>query len=588
MTTDVLSTAPELLEPRAVAEPPAGYYVEPITGAWLSLPWPGVENLPPTLADGVIEWGETNFVHPLTGGPWRYTRGQKRFLALWYALRPDGKWLYRSGVKRGAKGTGKDPLGAALALTELAGPVLLDFEAWARGEVVGQAHRLSLVQIAANSEAQAADMLRVANAMVSDVLREEHGFDTGILRTQLASGSRLELLTNSERSSEGDPATAILLNESHHMTESSGGHRLAGVARRNAGKSPHGQARLLELTNAHLQGEGSVAEESYNAWQAQVEGRTRRIDILYDSRESPAHLRMHVEPELEEGIAAAYFDSPWTDQERIRDEAQDPRVPAADSIRFYFNALPTNENAWVDIREFDRLKSAKTIERGDPIAMFLDCSKSEDATALMGCRISDGLVVTLGCWQRPKGDRGKGWLAPRDEVDKAVSAAFDDYAVQWFGIDPSPAKDDADEALYWGEMCDTWHRRYRKKVLMWASPGQVKGSSVLFDMRLSAFGGAERNRAFTEMAERTAAEIDTEGTLLHDGHPMLRLHVRQARRYPVQWGVSLGKKTRDSKNLVDCAVAMVGARLGRRIVLNSGLRLKRKRSSSANDVIVWN
>jgi hypothetical protein len=56
--------------------------------------------------------------------PWRWTPGQKRFLILWYAL-TDG-WplpVYRSGVKRGAKGTGKDPMLAAMCDAELLGPV---------------------------------------------------------------------------------------------------------------------------------------------------------------------------------------------------------------------------------------------------------------------------------------------------------------------------------------------------------------------------------------------------------------------------------------------------------------------------------
>lgn len=557
-----------------------GYYVEEPSGAWLTLPWPGnLAELPLSLGPQVIRWCEHWLVHHLTGEPWQFTTGQRRFLHLWYALRADGKWLYRSGVKRGAKGTGKDPMAAALSLAEMCGPVL--FDRWDGSEPVGKPHRLSLVQIAANSEAQARDVLRVANAMVSDDLREEHGFDPGQLRTQLANGSRIELLTNSERSAEGDPATAILLNESHHMNESSGGADLAGVARRNVGKSPGGLARLLELTNAHMPGEGSVAEGSFDAWQQQVSGQAKRQDILYDSREAPPHLRLHVEVELEEGIRAAYADSAWTDQERIRDEAQDPRVPLADSVRYYFNALPTNEMAWVDPRKFDACaRTDMAVDEGAPVVLFLDCSKSQDATALMACRVSDGHVVTVKGWQRPHGDRGRGWLAPREEVDALVRESFSRWDVQWFGVDPSPARDDETEAQYWAELVDIWHRDFRDDLLLWATPGPT-GSSVKFDMRLSVPGGRERNRAFTEAAEATAAAIDEEQSLTHDGHPMLRVHVQNARRRANSWGVSLGKRTRDSSQLVDLAVAMVGARMGRRQVLNSGKTRGKKRSGKA-------
>jgi len=366
------------------------------------------------------------------------------------------------------------------------------------------------------------------------------------------------------------------------MTRTSGGQALAAVARPNAAKGPGGRARLLELTNAHLPGEGSVGEDSFDAWQAQVSGRARRADILYDSREAPAHLRLHVEAELEAGIAAAYSDSPWTDLERIRDEAQDLRVPAADSVRFYFNAIPTNELAWVNGRAFDALARPQlAIADGDPVALFLDCSKSSDATALVASRISDGHVVTLGGWQRPHGDRGTGWLAPRPEVDAAVRLAFDRWDVRWFGVDPSPARDDETEAQYWAGLIDDWHRNFREQLPLWATPGR-DGSSVLFDMRMSTPGGRERNRLFTEAAERCAADIDDEASLTWDGNPMLRVHVHNARRRPNLWGTTLGKQSRGSSRLVDLAVAMVGARLGRRLVLNAGKGETKRRSG-----VVW-
>jgi hypothetical protein len=582
----------------APVELPPGYYVEPGTGAWLTLPWPDdLDLLPPSLFPQIVRWSRglktpttpavdgPRLIHHLYGHPWEFTLGQRKFLHLWYAVRPDERWLYRSGVKRGAKGTGKDPMQAAMSLIAAKGPVELDgFNS--DGIPIGRPRRLALVQLASNSEAQSTDVLRVANGMISEVLASENGADPGILRTYLGD-SRIEVVTASVATAEGDPASDIFLNESHHMTHSSGGQGLAGVARRNVAKSPGGRARLCEFTNAHLPGEASVAEDSYQAWQDQVGGKTRRADILYDSREAAAQLRLHVEEELELGIAQAYADSPWNDQERLRDEAQDTRVPVADSVRFYLNSLPTNETAWVDPRRFDALSRSggdATVARGTALTLFLDCSKSTDATTLVGCRVSDGHVLALGGWQRPHGDRGTGWLAPREEVDAAVRAAFDLYDVQWFGVDPSPAKDDETEALYWAPQIDDWHRDYRDQVLLWATPG-VGGNSVLFDMRLSSRGGADRNRAFTEMAELTSTEIDewepdgkSPAPLTHDGNPMLRQHVQNARRRPNQWGVSLGKQSRDSSRLVDYAVSMVGARLGRRLVLNSGKSKKPRRT----------
>jgi hypothetical protein len=178
-------------------------------------------------------------------------------------------------------------------------------------------------------------------------------------------------------------------------------------------------------------------------------------------------------------------------------------------------------------------------------------------------------VFTLGMWQRPRGDRGRGWLVPREQVDATVMAADDRYRVTWFGMDPSPARDDTDESLYWMALADKFHRHFRDKVLVWATPGASTGNAVLFDMRLSQRGGAERNRLFTEAAMQSVKDVE-DGSLTWDGDAGLRMHVHNARRRANQWGESLGKVSRDSDKLVDLAVCMVGARMGRRIVLNSG------------------
>lgn len=579
-------------------ELPPGYRVDPWfgTGAWVSLPWPDdpgakSELITHSLGPAIIDWAEwrtyeetgvPGLVHHLTGEPWTFTDGQRRFLILWYAYTPAGRWRYRSGVKRGAKGTGKDPFGGAWCLTELIGPSRLVYR---DGRWVGERHRMPLVQIASNSEAQSKDVLRVANGLLCRETREHFGLDCGETRTIVEGGGRLEILTASEKSSEGDPATAILLNESHHMTESSGGHRVAAVARRNVGKSPAElQARVCEMTNAHQQGMDSVAEQSYTAWQAQVSGKAARQDILYDSIEAPPSTDLYDDRSRAAGIAAAYADAPWADKERLNDEVLDPRTSVADSIRYYLNGLATAEDAWVDPRKFDDLTRADlVVGDGEQIAMFLDCSKSGDATGLVGCRISDGHVFVLGVWQRPHGDRGKGWLAPRAEVDAAARAAVRRFSVVWFGIDPSPARDDDDESLYWMPMIDGLHRDLREKLPVWATPGANIGNAVMFDMRLSQRGGVERNRAFTEAAMQVVKDIEDDATLTHDGDAALRMHVHNARRRPNQWGVSLGKISRDSTKLVDLAVCMVGARMGRRIVLNSG-KLPQRRSAR---VVGW-
>ena len=74
--------------------------------------------------------------------------------------------------------------------------------------------------------------------------------------------------------------------------------------------------------------------------------------------------------------------------------------------------------------------------------MFLDCSLTDDATALVACRISDGFTKPLGLWQRPPGKRGDAWKVPREGVDDTVREAMRRYHVVAFWGDPSHVLDD--------------------------------------------------------------------------------------------------------------------------------------------------
>ncbi|MCL2653260.1 MAG: hypothetical protein FWD63_05685 [Propionibacteriaceae bacterium] len=469
--------------------------------------------------------------------------------------------------------TGKDPFAAAMGNGELLGPVELDgFDA--HGRPVGVRRGMPLVQVASNSEEQSKDLLRVANAMWGQEARDWYGLDVGQTRTVVkVSGGRFEVTTASEASSEGDPVTFGIINESHHMTDSSGGSKIAAVARRNVAKSPRQiQARVCEFTNAHMQGMDSVAERSFEAWQKQqAPSFPGAIDILYDSVEAPPDMDIMTEAGRMRGLRAAYMDAPWADLERLSAEMLDPRTSVADTIRFYLNGLASEEDAWVESAKFDALAADVDLPDRTPVALFLDCSKSEDATALVGCTL--GLhVFEVGVWERPKGRRGEAWLAPRDDVDSMVRWALAKYDVRWLGIDPGPAKDGDDEALYWAHMIDDLDRDFRSRLPLWASPGR-DGSPVLFDMRTSVRGSQHRNYEFTKTAELVEQWVDQEGAsgpFRWDGSATLRRHVHNAKARPNPWGTSLGKVTRDSLQVVDAATAMVGAVMGARVAATSG------------------
>lgn len=565
-----------------------GYRIDAESGAWQTLPWPtdpdermGIVRR--SLGPALIDWAEgrtdePGLTHYLSGLPWMFTPGQKRFLILWYAVNEDGRFDFRRGVKRGAKGTGKDPFAGAIADLELLGQVeLYDWDD-RDGRPVGRRRGMPLVQIASNSEPQSKDLLRVANGLLGRDAREYYGIDCGETRTVVkGTGGRIEVNTFAEASNEGDPVTCSILNETHHMTTYEG-RRVAAQARRNVGKSPASvQARSIEFTNAHRSGAESVAESSFRAWQKQQRpGYPGKRDILYDSIEAPPDTDIMTAEGRVAGLRAAYSDAPWSDIERLADEMVDPDTTVADTIRYYLNGLAAEEDAWVDPQRFDALAEQRQIRDGDQIAMFLDCSKSEDATGLVACRLSDLYCWDVDVWQRPYGwdrERHGEWRVDRTEVDVAVRGAFSRWRVEWFGVDPSPAQDDVSEASYWMPTIDKWHRDFGSKLAVWATPG-AKGSPVLFDMRLSIPGGNSRMFEFTKAAEQVQQWIDLDDPasfmFRHCGSPELREHVHNAKARPNKWGVSLAKVTRDSHKKIDLAVCMVGAVMGARLALNSG------------------
>ena len=471
MTTTATST--DETPPDQVELPP-GYYTCPDTGAWLTLPWPGdhvlpwghpsrLAQLPPSLGPAVIRWCETWLVNPTTGEQWRFTPAQKRWLHLWYALTPEGRWVYWSGCKRGAKGVGKDPLASAMVLVEFAGPV--EFVQWGPGgRPLSRARRMALVQIGANSEAQAADLLRLANAMMSKRLRDRLGMtkaDAGVKRTVRPGGSRIELLTASEASNEGDPATAVFLNETHHMTDANRRHEAGRVGDRNVSKSPSNISLLCELTNAFQQGQDSPQSATTTSG-ASVSARAAMRDLFMTPRSGPSTQLHDWDSLMRRGAyTTTRRGRTWSASRCPRRTRGVPRPSRSATT----STVGRCRGCGKDPKNFDAMAKPSVklqTATGSSCSWTVPSLRTRPVWLVPDL---DGIVFVLGVWQKPHGDRGS-WSAPRDGVDDTVTEAFEKYSVLWFGVDPSPATDDDTEVLYWKELIDERHRRYRRKLLL--------------------------------------------------------------------------------------------------------------------------
>jgi hypothetical protein len=519
-----------------------------------------------------VLWWTTRYIRqpdgPNAGDEWHFTREQVHFIMHWYGLTERGRWQYIRGVFRRSKGAGKTPFVAALSLAELCGPVRL--EGWAkggetrpwrakpykRGEPIGGPAHAAWVQLAGVSEAQTQNTMSMVLAMIaeSDII-DDYGLDPGKTLIYAADGGRLERVTASAQTREGARPTAVFEDETQHYTDSSRGTELDRVNRRNVGKSPGGTARVLETTNAHAAGEDSVAERSYRAYLAQIEGRTRGEGrLLYDSREAPPETDMADEDSLMAGLEAAYGDSYWVDLQRIREEIWDPSTPPSDSRRFYLNQIAAAIDAWIAQPEWaGRTDASIVVGHQDVITLGFDGSRQRskgiaDATALIGCRVADGHIFEIGIWEQPRGAGGVDWAVPQAEVEAAVHYAFATWKVVGMFADP---------ALWWSVIGE-WEGRYSRQLKVKATRERP------MQLHLSPTRVAEMAAAFH------SAVVD--GQMTHDGSYRLMQHVLNARRRVRPGGtVLIDKEHPDSANKIDGAAAAMYAWSARLIAVSLGL-----------------
>jgi len=597
---------------------PQGYILPKLTLGWQILDW--IEaNL---LADETDEHD-----NPL---PFDLTDEQKRFILWFYAIDEDGRFEYREVVLQRLKGHGKDPLAAVIAAVEFVGPCR--FAGWAardmpnlgllQGDPVAKPHPRAWVQIAAVSLKQTQNTMKLFNGLFSDACMAEHKIDLGKESIYAYGGKKaIEAVTSSPKALEGNRPTLVIKNETHHWQANNEGIAMAEAIERNATKSKGGAARTLSITNAYEPSIESVARSEREAFEAQLEGGFAMTGMLYDTLEAPKDARLRpvfpeeqrgavergIEPlsmEVRERITRLYIrrvleavrgGAWWLDIRGLTDSIMSPKSKASLSRRFWYNQVVANEDSWVhpdavtaairqDVAELRRSvsESRLVLEAGwepvsehDPIVAFFDGSKTDDSTAIVGCRVSDGYCFLIGVWQKPKGEAGKDWKAPRAAVDKRVNDMFERFTVVAFWGDPSHAKDDEeDEASYWMPMLDKWMQKY-KDVLdpkHWPVKSGLRKHAINFDMT-----SADRTKAFIEAAEQTVEDFETvndieefEPTFQIDGHPVLVTHLKNAIKHfdPRGWGISLAKEGKDSPRKIDAAVCLVGARMLRRIVLN--------------------
>jgi phage terminase large subunit-like protein len=457
------------------------------------------------------------------GEPWIFTPEQARIVLRFYEIDAEGRFTYRRAVIRRMKGHGKDPLLAAIAATELCGPCRFShFDQ--DGRPVAVAHPAPWIQVAAVSRDQTANTMRLFAGLFSPEALEEYAIDLGKTLIYARGVGQIEAVTSSPRALEGNRASLVILNESQNWLRSNDGTAMAEAIRRNLAKSNDGSARSVEIANAHLPGEGSVAEATYEAWRA-VNGAVP--GLLYDSLEAPAIPDLGDRGKVRAGLLAARGDSHWLDVDRLLDEIGDPVTPEHVARRFYLNqVVRVAAEHWMDMEAWDsRARLGQEIPEGSEVVLGFDGSRTGDATALV--------AVSL--------------VAAEEAPHLQVVANHENVTG-----DPNFEVDMADVMAEIRDACRRWRvREITADLTYWQLP-----------LRLLAEEGlpvVEMPQTLNRMAPATAAFYQSVASdrMTHDGDPDLRRHVANAVLVVGTRGDKLAKDSKDSPRKIDLAVASV-------------------------------
>lgn len=449
----------------------------------------------PTLGWQVLDWTHAYLPSPTDETlPLRYTDDQARRILAWYELDPiTGEFVNLELILEEAKGWGKSPFAASLMLASFAGPVC--FDGWdADGEPVGVPWGTGgrpppWIQIAAVSEAQTDNTYSALYAMVvANAHRAaiELGIDDGRTRLYLQEqpGSKLEPVTASAGSREGQRITDAVLDETHLYTPQNGGVKLAATIRRNLAKMA---GRAVQTTNAPILGLRSVAE--------QFDPEHPELSVLHYAR------RPTLEPDpswTDEQLLAAldevYDKVPWIDPRRLLRDIRKSSTDWNDALRFFFNIRTRGAGRAVDPRRWDELCKPRDVPAGTLIGIGFDGSISRDATVLRGCT-ADGYSFAIASWERPAG--ADDWKVDRDAVHQAVAEAFARYRVGRMYCDPPK----------WWTDIDTWAEKYGDEIVLALDTNQ--------------------ERKFAPAVDRWLTGL-REGTHIHDGDELATRHVKAA------------------------------------------------------------
>jgi phage terminase large subunit-like protein len=226
----------------------------------------------------------------------------------------------------------------------------------------------------------------------------------------------------------------------------------------------------------------------------------------------------------------------WITKDYLRRQAENPELTDAQVLQLHGCVWAATETTWITPGQWAACADRdRELVPGERVVLGFDGSFSRDSTCLLAVALEDFHIWPVAVWQRP--DRAPDtWRVPRQEVDDAVTAAFERLDVVELACDP----------YGWASEIEAWRERF---ATFSEHTGARQGERVV------DFPTASRQR-MAPACERFKAAV-AEGDLTHDGNPVLAAHVGHCVAKLTPFGHVITKAHPDSPRRIDCAVAAV-------------------------------
>jgi hypothetical protein len=425
----------------------------------------------PTLGPQVCDWIEANLVYgpgDLRGAPYTVGPELRGLIYRAYEVRPDGRLEGRRRFRRVAwslrKGVAKTEAAALIAICEAHPDAPVRFDGWdAHGRPVGRPVDDPYIPMVAYTVDQSEELAYGAVRAIIEESAVAGDFDVGLERVLVLDGrgrprGKIVPLAGAPNARDGPLTPFQVFDETHRLASP----RLVAAHRTMLANLPKRKASdpwALEVTTSFEPGAGSIAERTHDLAVAVAEGRAADTTLCYFRRWASDSIDISDRQGLRDAVAEASGPhAAWSDLDGIAAQFDDPEADLGYLQRVWLNRIVAGRGrAFTDGQVDAAAKAGDALADGDLVVLGFDGSKSDDATALVATRVSDGFTCLLALWERPHGPAGDGWEVPRDEPDLVLEDVFARFEVARMYGDPR----------FWESDLARWSGRWQGRVREW-------------------------------------------------------------------------------------------------------------------------